>query len=142
MYRYIIFIGLFFFCLSGFAQVNIPDAPGFVSASVIPESNPVEVMLTWTSSDSTDVAGYIIYEVVNSITETIDTVWDRLTNKFVYSGSQSSTNPEVFRMAAFDNMFYKSQITSPHTTMFLSYEYDKCKNEVGLNWSAYLGWGE
>lgn len=141
MYRYIIFIGLFFFCLSGFAQVDIPDAPGFVSASVIPESNPVEVMLTWTSSDSTDVAGYIIYEVVNSITETIDTVWDRLTNKFVYSGSQSSTNPEVFRMAAFDNMFYKSQITSPHTTMFLSYEYDKCKNEVGLNWSAYLGWG-
>lgn len=140
MYRYI-FLAVLIICFyNGSAQIDIPDAPEFISASVVPESSPSTVNLKWIPSDSVDVAGYIIYEVVNSVTETVDTVWGRLTDEYFYENSQSGLTSEIFRIAAFDNLFYKSQITSPHTTIFLSFEYDKCTNKVDLSWTAYAGW--
>ncbi|MDD3687377.1 MAG: fibronectin type III domain-containing protein [Bacteroidales bacterium] len=140
MYRYIVLATLTLSFLSGISQVDIPDAPEFKSASVVPESTPSSVRLSWIPSDSLDVAGYIIYEVVSSVTETVDTVWGRLTDVYLYEDSQSGLTSEIFRIAAFDDLFYKSQITSPHTTVFLSFDYDKCTNKTDLVWTPYSGW--
>ena len=137
-YIYIVFFVLFGVC--AFAQTDIPDEPVFVSASIIPESNPTEVKLSWLPSDSLDVEGYIVYEVVNNITETIDTVWGRLNTTYSYNVASASSNPKKFRLAAFDVLRYKSSITDPHTTMCLTNEYDKCNMEVRLSWTDYLGW--
>ncbi|HOZ30312.1 MAG TPA: hypothetical protein PLL66_05295, partial [Bacteroidales bacterium] len=134
---------IFFFLLIGvatYSQTDIPDEPEFISASVIPESMPTEVSLKWNPSDSLDVTGYIIYKVVSTVTQTIDTVWGRLNNEYVYNASQSGISPEQFRLAAIDNLFFKSKITDPHTTIFLSSQYDKCNNIVNLSWTAYSGW--
>ncbi len=140
MYRYIL---LFCFLLSGtiaFTQIDVPDEPEFISASVLPESFPVEVVLRWNPSDSVDVAGYIMYKVNNGITESVDTVWGRLTSEYSYYEALSGVNAGTFRIAAFDNLFFKSSITDPHTTMSLASDYDKCSNKVDLTWSAYIGW--
>jgi len=128
------------FAVSVSSQTDIPDEPEFVSASVVPESNPTTVKLKWNASDSLDVAGYIIYEVVDFITVTIDTVWGRENVECTFVQSGTLDRPEIFRIAAFDNLFFKSKITDPHTTMFLDYEYDKCNNKTELSWTAYVGW--
>lgn len=122
------------------AQTEIPDAPVFSSASIIPESDPTTVVLNWIPSDSLDVEGYIIYQVVSGITETIDTVYGRLSTNYNYALSSTINKPERYRLAAFDDEHFKSSITNPHTTMFLSIEFDKCNTNIELNWSAYEGW--
>ena len=72
--------------LSAVAQNNLPDPPKFQSASVIPESSPTTVKLTWQPSDSTDVVGYIVYKIVDNITTTLDTVYDRVSTTYEYTG--------------------------------------------------------
>jgi len=82
-YRNIIFLGfmLLFSYTTAYSQVDIPDAPRFLSASVTPGVLPGEVTLKWNPSDSADVAGYIIYQVVGSTSVTIDTVRGRLSKQ-------------------------------------------------------------
>jgi hypothetical protein len=139
-HRFVLLVCTLLISIVGFTQVDVPDEPEFVSASVVPESEPSQVILKWNPSDSIDVAGYIIYEVINNITESVDTVWGRLNNECTYDNSGSGTASEIFRIAAFDDLFFKSSITDPHTTMFLDSEYDKCSNRVDLDWSFYTGW--
>ena len=129
------------FSLSAVAQNNLPDPPKFQSASVIPESSPVTVRLTWLPSDSTDVAGYIIYKIVDNITTTLDTVTGRQTTSYEYSSSSANSISERFRLAAFDNDGYKSTITDPHSTILLKSSFDRCDHKVTLTWSNYTGWG-
>ncbi|MDD2634170.1 MAG: gliding motility-associated C-terminal domain-containing protein [Bacteroidales bacterium] len=122
------------------AQTEIPDAPVFSSASIIPESNPTTVVLNWIPSDSLDVEGYIIYQVVSGITETIDTVYGRLSTNYSYDLTNIIDKAEQYRLAAFDDEYFKSSITNPHTTMFLSIEFDKCNTNIELDWTSYKGW--
>ncbi len=124
------------------AQIDIPDAPQFISASIIPESYPICLNIKWIESDSLDVQGYIVYHVVNSITETLDTVWGRETTEFSYSNLGTYQTAKRFRLVSFDNQFYKSNITSPHTTIYLDFEYDKCDRIVNLKWTEYEGWNK
>jgi len=89
------------------AQTDIPDPPEFVSASITPESDPTKVVLTWNPSDSLDVEGYIVYQVIGGITETIDTVFGRLSTTYDYTMASAISKPEKFRLAAFDTQLYK-----------------------------------
>ncbi len=122
------------------AQIDIPDAPVFKSASVSPGAYPGEVTLRWFPSDSADVKGYIIYQVVGSTSITIDTVYGRLSASYVNLNSQAALQTETYRIAAFDSLLFKSMITDPHTTMLISSEYEECSNKVNLTWTAYLGY--
>lgn len=128
--------------ISAIAQNNLPDPPKFQSASVIPESSPTTVKLSWQPSDSTDVAGYIVYKIVDNITTTLDTVIGRTTTTYEYTGSAANSASERFRMAAFDNDGYKSTITDPHATILMGMQYDKCERKVTISWSQYSGWGQ
>ncbi len=128
------------FCFFIKAQGNLPDAPEFISASVIPESDPTEVVLEWTHSDSISVIGYSIYKVENSITVNIDDVYGRLNTSYTYSLSEANQNYETFRLASFDDDINRSKLTDPHSTIHLNIQLDKCNNSVVLNWTAYSGW--
>ncbi len=127
--------------LSAVAQNNLPDPPKFQSASVIPESSPTTVKLTWQPSDSTDVVGYIVYKIVDNITTTLDTVYDRVSTTYEYTGSSAKNTSERFRLASFDRDGYKSTITDPHSTILLKSTFNKCERKVALTWSNYSGWG-
>ena len=127
--------------LSAVAQNNLPDPPKFQSASVIPESAPTTVKLTWRPSDSTDVVGYIVYKIIDNITTTLDTVYDRMSTFYEYTGSSAKNISERFRLASFDSDGYKSTITDPHSTILLNSTFDKCERKVALTWSSYAGWG-
>ena len=126
-----------------FSQSNLPDAPKFLSASVIPESSPMIIQLKWEPSVSLDVIGYMIFKVVD-VTETIAIVSDRLSISYTYGlpivPPYEGYHPLTFRISSFDNNLQYSLITEPHTTMKLTYKYKKCNSEVTLNWTEYSGW--
>ncbi|HOK38601.1 MAG TPA: fibronectin type III domain-containing protein [Bacteroidales bacterium] len=126
--------------LNNYSQVNFPDPPKFLSASVLPESNPTTVRISWNPSDSASVVGYIIYKIVGGVTQTIGEVNGRLTTVFDYTQSQADNAPESFRLASFDANYFKSMITDPHKTINLKVEFDKCKLSAKLTWNAYEGW--
>lgn len=129
------------FSISAVAQNNLPDPPKFQSASVIPESAPVTIKLTWLPSDSTDVAGYIVYKIIDNITTTLDTVRGRETTTYEYNASSANATSERFRLASFDGDGYKSTITDPHSTILLKSSFDRCERKVTLTWTSYAGWG-
>ncbi len=138
--KYILLVFVLFSAEIVMAETDIPDAPVFISASIIPESDPTVVSLSWNPSDSTAVQGYIVYQVIGDVTETVDTVWGRMTTSYDYNLVSTISKPEKFRLAAFDDLFFKSSITDPHTTMYLNANFDKCTSIVNLDWSAYEGW--
>lgn len=126
--------------ISAMAQNTLPDPPKFQSASVLPETSPTAVRLTWLQSDSLDVAGYIVYKIVDNITTTLDTVIGRETTAYEYSSSSANAGSERYRLAAYDTEGFKSSITSPHSTIYLKTAYDKCEHKATLTWSEYVGW--
>ncbi len=144
MKRKTICILVFIICLISaenlFAQIDVPDKPKFISASIIPDSDPTIAVLKWNPSDSLDVSAYIIYNVVDGITEIVDTVHGRLSTSYEHTGTLASLYSETYRMAAIDIYEYKSQITDPHRTVYLKTEFDKCNSLIKLVWSEYLGW--
>lgn len=126
---------------SGIAQHTMPDPPKFISASVLPDISPTTVKLSWRACDSIKVNRYLIYNVVNSITEIIDTVYGRYNTEYSYIiNTIDYHNPQKFRLASIDSDNNKSIITDPHTIMLLSYSYDLCSQKIKLSWNAYNGW--
>ncbi len=123
------------------AQLDVPDAPTFQSASVIPGASPGQVELEWAPSDSLDVEGYYIFKVnTEGITNYLDTVYGRLTTTYTNFGSVADGQTETYRLAAFDTLDNISLLTIPHTTMYAFPYYDKCEVAVDLAWNPYEGW--
>ncbi|MGC9331554.1 MAG: gliding motility-associated C-terminal domain-containing protein [Bacteroidales bacterium] len=122
------------------AQLDIPDAPEFESASVIPGTQPAEVELTWLPSDSIDVDSYIIYKVNTGITQAYDTVYGRLTTSYTDVYAFADDEPVTYRLAARDTLQNLSKLTESHTTVYVSTNYEICELEISLDWSEYVGW--
>jgi hypothetical protein len=121
-------------------QLDIPDPPELLSVSVDAVNDNDNVIIEWLPSDSLDVEGYIIYQVIGGITETLDTVYGRLNLTYTNTNSSASINTETYRMAAFDTLEFKSMITGPHTTMRLIADFEQCAYELSLTWTPYQGW--
>lgn len=137
----LLFILIILSSLTAHAQVDVPDSPGFESASVIPGASPAQVELKWAPSDSLDVAGYYIFKVNNEgITNYLDTVYGRMTTTYINNASFANGQTETYRLAAFDTLDNISLLTEPHITMYAFPYYDKCALEVNLDWNAYDGW--
>lgn len=124
-----------------FSQTVLPDPPEFLSASIIPESDPLTVELNWNPSDSTSVIGYIIYKV-EGITTELSYIDGRFNTSFLYSESDADSSVERYRLASFDTDTNRSMLTDPHQTMHMSLELDKCNDFVDLEWTEYEGWDD
>ncbi|MFW5805236.1 MAG: gliding motility-associated C-terminal domain-containing protein [Bacteroidales bacterium] len=129
-----------FMASQAYTQLDIPDAPVFKSASVVPGSDPAEVNLTWLPSDSLDVDSYIIYKVNTGITQAYDTVWGRLTTSYTDDVTMASDEPVTYRLAARDSLENLSKLTDPHSTMHVVPDYEICDLEIQLEWTDYIGW--
>lgn len=99
--------------------------------------------ITWNIPNNTDIEGYVIY--LNNVE--FDTVLGMANNSYTYQIVNTSASL-TFSVAAFD--FCTSQFnplfnqtsgrSEPHSTQFLTHQYDVCSKTVELSWSAYLGW--
>jgi hypothetical protein len=138
--RLFIIIKILLFSVALKAQV-LPDAPVFLSASIIPESDPMQIELSWLASDSLNVEGYYIYKV-NGLTVSYDTVYGRLNTSYVFEVSGALNETYSFRICSFDDDDNKSLLTGTHTTIRMSLSLDKCNDYVDLSWSNYSGWSD
>lgn len=151
MFKFIIILILIltqlFFSFSLQAQGNSnPDPPDFEYVSVDLSSVAGEAILYWTPSDSTDVLGYYIFmdTTATGLNWFIyDTVWGRLTDSIVISGSQAYRYSESYRICSFDadsNLSAIVPLTGKHSTMYAFPYFDKCAESILLDWNPYEGW--
>jgi gliding motility-associated-like protein len=118
-----------------------PFAPEITSVSI--DTITGLATLNWLVPNNTDIEGYVIY--LNNVE--FDTVFGINSTSYTYpvGNINSSLN---FSVAAFD--FCTSQFnplfnqtsgrSEPHTSMFLTHDYDVCSKTVQLSWTKYLGW--
>jgi gliding motility-associated-like protein len=99
--------------------------------------------LTWSQPNNSDIEGYVIY--LDNME--YDTVYGLTNTSYTYS-IVNTTDPLNFSVAAFDSctsqfnpLFNQTSGRSePHTSMFLSHNYDVCTRTVNLEWTEYIGW--
>jgi hypothetical protein len=151
MYRLFIILSflliLFFKTVCG-QDITPPDTPVLDSVSV---ADPVtgSVYVSWFPSDSADVVGYVIYRESSATWLTIDTVFAPATS-YIDTGANANYHPELYRIAAFDEMNNISPMTlmipTPqyHNTIYVFPYQDSanCQMAIRLNWNKYINWNE
>ena len=109
-----------------------PNVPTLDSASVLPNGQTV---LGWSPSTSPDVAGYIIYQVINGINVPIDTIWGYNNTTYTYTNTDAATNSVQFVVSAIDSCLNVSILSDSQTTLFLKSNYNVCNHSILLQWN-------
>lgn len=125
-----------------------PIIPVLNWISVNPISEYVDI--SWNVNPSEDTYGYIISKYVAPGWPPVDTVWGRFNTNYTYVPTESGIGVESFRISAFDSCFttiipptYQTSASSPpHSTIYLTEEYDLCDQSIALSWTPYTGWLE
>lgn len=113
---------------------NLPPlVPVLDSASVLPGGQTV---LGWSPSASPDVAGYIIYQVVNGINIPIDTVWGYNNTSYTFTNTTANNNSIQFVVSAIDSCNNVSILSGNQNTMFVKSNYNVCAHSTQLQWNT------
>jgi gliding motility-associated-like protein len=135
---------LFGICsVSANSQVNciVPLPPVLSSVSVQPETGKTE--FSWIPSESTDIAGYIVYSYRGGDGQAIDTVWDPAATSHVISNTAPKYSSVSYVVAAHRLSVIpgKPGCTSPLsnvlTTIFCEAVLDTCNKKIELFWNSY-----
>ncbi|MFK7756989.1 MAG: gliding motility-associated C-terminal domain-containing protein [Flavobacteriales bacterium] len=140
-------------------DISSPLTPEIFAVGV--DSLTGNALIDWVPVSAPDIAGYVIYECDPIFgDDDIHVIYDPLVTEWIYPGSDASTIPESFLVAAFDECITgtgppntgnlsPSQTNDDGTTcpsiyesMFLTTEWTSCQNYVDLEWNPYIGWGE
>ena len=143
--RYGLIIWLITVSLSLFSQEDI-------TPPVSPEIERVRVdtvsglpVIHWKASSSDDVEKYtMFYIIIDNLGNwyplpTLDTV-DGETRQYTYTGLSSLKDSVSLTLTAIDTAGEPSLFSDPHTTIFLTTEYDSCTKTMTLDWTPYVGW--
>jgi len=94
-----------------------------------------------------DPTGYIIYRKYydalnpNGIYQAIDTVNDPAITTYTDNSGISFNNGRYTYAIASKGPTLPSQITDPHSNIFITSFYDSCFQKLDLSWTKYEGWG-
>lgn len=109
-----------------------PIVPTLDSASVLPNGQTV---LGWNPSPSSDVAGYIIYQVINGINVPIDTIWGFNNTSYTFTNTSAGNNSIQFIISAIDSCNNVSILSGNQNTLFVKYNYNVCAHSVNVQWN-------
>ena len=112
----------------------LPEPPVIESVSVFGD----DVQLTWTPSPSPEVYAYMIYRLIGSNVDVIDTVF--VGNTYLDTGASPTARSEEYYLLALDQCGNTSQFLDPHKTIYLKALADSCKQSVLLEWNPYENW--
>ena len=122
-----------------FQDAIAPIIPIIDSVSV--DSLSGNSLIGWTASPSGDTQGYVIYENINGVWVTIDTVWGGNSTNYINNHTFWS-NPDScslsYCVAAFDSCLNTSPLSIFHNTIFLTSALDICGGSVSINWTPYI----
>ena len=111
-----------------------PVVPTLDSASVLANGQTV---LGWVPSPSSDVAGYIIYQVVGGINVPVDTIWGVHNTSYTYTSTAANTGTVQFVVSAIDSCNNVSILSGSQTTIFLKSHYNVCAHSINLQWDGF-----
>jgi gliding motility-associated-like protein len=136
-YIYINIILLTGFCtsLSGQGDTEPPTAPILTLVSVQPETG--KAVLSWMSSPSPDVAGYVVYYFKNGEGYAIDTIHDPHATAYSDPGSFSNFRTESYVVAAIDSSGNISPLSNELHTIFTVSQIDTCNKVIIVSWNSY-----
>ena len=109
-----------------------------------------EVQIKWAVESDPDTRGYYVFEGIGSsmpdtgFYSVIATVNDTSVRTWKFSYPKVSQQAVYFAMSSFDSTKNVSGQghSSPHRTIFLTYDFDSCNMVLNLSWSKYYGWGD
>lgn len=143
---------LFVFYLGSIAQVvfDSPKMPTFNNLTTADVTTGIPT-LNWTPPTPDpqyyDPTGYIIYRKYydalnpNGIYQAIDTVNDPAITTYTDNSAISFNNGRYTYAIASKGPTLPSQITEPHSNIFINSFYDSCFHKLDLSWTKYEGWG-
>ena len=101
--------------------------------------------LFWTESTSPDVKWYYLYYEVSTVSGMEGVKLDSLSpgvSSYIHTGTNGK-EPLVYTISAIDSSGNESLRTPGfHQAVYVSLQYDSCRNAMNLQWNPYLGWGE
>lgn len=95
----------------------------------------------WSPGASPETYGYIIYLVVGSNYQPIDTVIGALDTTYLDLVNFPTSGSRSYTVAAIDSCFNTGVInTTPHSTIFVSATTQNCSGQGIASWSPYQNW--
>jgi gliding motility-associated-like protein len=135
--HYIILFLYSFWSYSAFAQINctVPFPPVLTLVSVQPETGKTE--FTWTLSQSSDIAAYVLYTNNDGVGMAIDTLWDPIATNYTLTTTATKYFSVSYVIAAHRVPNCISPLSNALNTIFCTSEIDTCNNEIILKWNSY-----
>lgn len=119
------------------------DAPPVMDPDSISVGANGEIFIGWSPSTAADAKSYVIYRVDGSINKIIDEVDGRFSTSYTDAVNGDAANrSEKYKIAPTDSCDNIAPIGNFHQTVLLKISQDKCKAEVYLDWTDYIGWKE
>ncbi|HZG00943.1 MAG TPA: hypothetical protein VEY71_08070, partial [Chitinophagales bacterium] len=129
------------------------DAATSVASDTVDNLDPIEphinyvtvaggqAQLNWSPGESPETAGYIIYLVVGSAFQPIDTVWGAMDTTFTDTENSANAGSLSYTIAAIDSCENTGIINvSPHASIFLTATTQNCAASGTATWNAYQIW--
>lgn len=129
-----------------FEDMTTPDIPVIYQVSI--DTLTGLTTITWNQNGQADTYGYVIYQAdADGILFEVDTVWGIGNTSYTFDPN-TTDGALVFSVAAFDSCFtdlvpptYQTSAKgSLHTTVFVSFTYNVCEQNIKLSWTEYGGW--
>jgi hypothetical protein len=96
-----------------------------------------KVLIGWPKNSSPDYKGYLVY-IRNGVNNQL--IQDQNNEGYLHFGSNPTSRSIQYTYNTYDTCNNKSLLSKLHGTMHLTRKYNKCANEIDLNWSPYIGW--
>ena len=118
-----------------------PKIPTITSVGF--DTSSQNLNITWNKPSENDIQGYIIYQEINGLSSTLDTVLktNNLINNFYTIFNPTTKTISNFRIAAFDFCYStppKYQTSAQSTNFYatiLDFNYNICSRETELKWN-------
>jgi gliding motility-associated-like protein len=135
-YLIILFLALISCPVTGQTDEDPPKSPVFTFININPANNKTE--MTWTSSISPDVAGYVVYSYKDGEGYAIDTIYDPDATSFDTLWQFTDMRPESFVIAAIDYSDNISPLSNELSTIHTVSSIDTCENKINITWNKYI----
>ena len=117
-----------------------PVSPQFTGVTVNPSTGNVD--MTWSSSPSPDITGYIVYkyDTIKKEGYYIDTLYNPAATSFSVFRPRTAVESESYVIAAFSIISgdtLTSTLSNTLSTIFNKVLIDSCSNTINMTWNKY-----
>ncbi|MFH0894007.1 MAG: gliding motility-associated C-terminal domain-containing protein [Bacteroidota bacterium] len=119
-----------------FQDITPPVSPVIDTVSV--DATTQNAVISWSPSTSPDAIGYIVYQMINGVWTSLDTVYGINNTTFTNLISNAGDMAEYYTIAALDGCMNTSPMSDLHRTIYLTTSLDICDANNTIRWNSYV----